>query len=61
MNIVLFIITVFISWLFSFMFTMLFPGGDSDSNFILSMIIFITGEIAVCTNIIIKKIDGLKK
>lgn len=61
MNIILFFITIIISFVFSSMLSQLLPGGDADLKIILGIVVFITGEIAVCTNIVVKKLDEFRK
>lgn len=60
MNITIFIISIIGCFMFSFALIAIIPGGDDEFKLILGIIVFIVGEIAVCTNAIIHKIDEIK-
>lgn len=56
-GLILFVVFAFVLLLFSFCFTAVFPGGDSDIKLVLGAAVFMAGEIAVCTYLIITKIN----
>ena len=61
MDIALFFIVIFGSFIFTSIFGRLVPGGNEDLKIVLGIAVFITGEIAVCTNLILKKLDKINK
>jgi ABC-type iron transport system FetAB permease component len=59
-NIVFFIGAIFCSYFFTEVYANLTPGADSDASHLIYLCTFIVGEIAVCTNIILNKLDEIK-
>jgi hypothetical protein len=60
MKILLFFGVIFCAEIFSNIFLRIIPGGQADTNLIISNSLFIIGEIAVCTYIIAEKLDKLR-
>lgn len=60
-KIALFISVILCSAIFSRILQSFIPGGNDDTNAILINSIFIIGEIAVCTSIIIDKLNEIRK
>jgi hypothetical protein len=60
MKILLFFGVIFCVGIFSNIFLRIIPGGQADTNLIISNSLFIIGEIAVCTYIIAEKLDKLR-
>lgn len=61
MSFVLFAIFAFVSFLFGSFFSGIVPGGNGDLKWVLGVGVFIAGEIAACTYIIVNKVEKLKK
>jgi hypothetical protein len=59
-NIIFFIGAIFCSYFFSEIYASITPGTDSDTSLLIYLCTFIVGEIAVCTNIILDKLDKIK-
>jgi hypothetical protein len=59
-NIIFFIGAIFCSYFFTEVYASLTPGAESDTSLLIYLCTFIVGEIAVCTNIILNKLDEIK-
>lgn len=60
-TIILFISVAFLGTVFSSILAHFIPGGDVDTNLIICISIFLMGEVAVCTSIIVDKFNDIKK
>jgi hypothetical protein len=59
-NIIFFIGAIFCSYFFTEVYASLTPGAESDTSLLIYLCTFMVGEIAVCTNIILNKLDEIK-
>lgn len=60
MSLILFAVFAFVSFLFGSLFSSIIPGGDGDLKWVMGVGVFIAGEIAACTYIIVNKVEKLK-
>jgi hypothetical protein len=57
MGVLYFIAAVSGAFVFAALFANLVPGGNGDIKWLIGVALFISGEIAVCTNCIIERLD----
>jgi hypothetical protein len=60
-SLVWFVICAFASFAFGSFFSRMIPGGDDELKWVMGVVVFIAGEIAACSSIIISKLNKLKK
>ncbi|MGE5627900.1 MAG: hypothetical protein ACM3X7_07255 [Solirubrobacterales bacterium] len=60
-SLVLFVIVSFVALFFGLCFAFIIPNVNLELTWVMGICLFIAGEIAVCTYIIVKAVEKLKK